>query len=145
MWNFGAGPVGVYRTPERVALKSAYARREVPLTQAMAEALRELRPDDPRAAQGPRVRRPPRPPAGLHHRLPPRLGPGAQGGGARLGGIHALRHTTASLVIAEGRSPVQIAAWLGHHSPACSMAVYGHLMDDGVGEGLHLASPVVAA
>ena len=44
-----------------------------------------------------------------------------------------------------GRSPVQIAAWLGHHSPAFSMAVYGHLMDDGVGEGLHLTPPVVAA
>ena len=42
-----------YRTAERVALKSAYARREIPLTAAMAEALRALRPDDPRAAEGP--------------------------------------------------------------------------------------------
>jgi integrase len=33
-------------------------------------------------------------------------------------GLHALRHTCASLLIDEGRSPVQIAAWLGHHSPA---------------------------
>jgi len=60
-------------------------------------------------------------------------------------GLHALRHTCASLLIDEGRSPVQIAAWLGHHSPAFSMAVYGHLMDDGVGEGLHLTPPVIAA
>ena len=60
-------------------------------------------------------------------------------------GLHALRHTCASLLIDEGRSPVQIAAWLGHHSPAFSMAVYGHLMDDGVGEDLHLTPPVVAA
>src|SRR3954452_2580197 len=56
-------------------------------------------------------------------------------------GLHALRHTCASLLIDEGRSPVQIAAWLGHHSPAFSMAVCGHLMDDGVGEGLHLTPP----
>src|SRR3954471_15973972 len=42
-----------YRSPDRAALKSSFARREIPLTQAMADALRELRPDDPRAAQGP--------------------------------------------------------------------------------------------
>jgi integrase len=60
-------------------------------------------------------------------------------------GLHALRHTCASLLIAEGRSPVQIAAGLGHHSPAFSMAVYGHLMDDGVGEGLHVGPPAIAA
>jgi hypothetical protein len=29
--------------------------------------------------------------------------------------------------------------------PRFSMAVYGHLMDRGIGEGLHLTPPVVAA
>ena len=74
-----------YRTAERVALKSAYARREVPLTETMAEALRELRPVDPRAAQGPVFADRARPPARLLDRLPPRVGPGAQGGRPRLG------------------------------------------------------------
>ena len=61
-------------------------------------------------------------------------------------GLHALRHTCASLLIDEGaRRRSRSRAWLGHHSPAFSMAVYGHLMDDGVGEGLHLTPPVVAA
>jgi integrase len=60
-------------------------------------------------------------------------------------GLHSVRHTCASLLIAEGRSPVQIAAWPGHHSRAFSMAVSSHLMDDGMGEGRHIAPAVVAA
>jgi integrase len=134
-----------YRSPDRAALKSSFARREIPLTQAMADALRELRPDDPRAAQGPvfadRRGRPLRY-STVFNRV---WAPARKAAALDWAGLHALRHTCASLLIDEGRSPVQIAAWLGHHSPAFSMAVYGHLMDDGVGEGLHLTPPVVAA
>ena len=91
------------------------------------------------------VRRPARTAAALLDGLQPRVGPARKAAALDWAGLHALRHTCASLLIDEGRSPVQIAAWLGHHSPAFSMAVYGHLMDDGVGEGLHLTPPVVAA
>ena len=111
----------------------------------MADALRELRPDGPRAAQGPvfadRRGRPLRY-STVFNRV---WAPARKAAALDWAGLHALRHTCASLLIDEGRSPVQIAAWLGHHSPAFSMAVYGHLMDDGVGEGLHLTPPVVAA
>jgi integrase len=72
----------------------------------------------------------------------PCVGDGAVASGP---GSRPAQRRDASLLIDERRSPVQIAAWLGHHSPAFSMAVYGHLMDRGIGEGLHLTPPVVAA
>src|SRR4051812_17554479 len=101
--------------------------------------------DDPRAAQGPvfadRRGRPLRY-STVFNRV---WAPARKAAALDWAGLHALWHTCASLLIDEGRSPVQIAAWLGHHSPAFSMAVYGHLMDDGVGEGLHLTPPVIAA
>lgn len=42
--------------------------------------------------------------------------------------IHTLRHTFASLLITNGESLPYIQAQLGHHSPAFTLAVYGHLM-----------------
>ena len=129
-----------YRTPERVALKSSYARREVPLTEAMADALRALRPDDPRAAAvGPvfadRHGRPLRY-STLYHRV---WVPARTAAALEWASIHGPRHTCASLLIEEGRSLPQIAAWMGHHSPAFTLAVYAHLLDDGLGEGLQIA------
>jgi integrase len=128
-----------YRTPERVALKSAYARREIPLTQAMADALRELRPDDPRAAEGPVFadeRGRPLRYTTLYHRV---WVPAREAAALDWAGLHTLRHTCASLLVAEGRSLPQIATWMGHHSPAFTLAVYAHLVDDGVGEGFQIA------
>ena len=40
---------------------------------------------------------------------------------------YALRHTFASLLIAEGRNPWQVAALLGHANPAMVISTYGHL------------------
>lgn len=40
---------------------------------------------------------------------------------------HALRHTYASLLIAQGRDPVFVADQLGHTSPAITLRVYAHL------------------
>ncbi len=40
---------------------------------------------------------------------------------------HALRHTFASLLIAQGRDPVFVADQLGHSSPAITLRVYAHL------------------
>ena len=128
-----------YRTAERVALESAYARREIPLIAAMAEALRALRPDDPRAAEGPVFvdgRGRPLKYTTLYHKV---WVPAREAAALDWAGLHTLRHTFASLLVAEGRSLPQIASWMGHHSPAFTLAVYAHLVDDGVGEGLHIA------
>jgi integrase len=48
---------------------------------------------------------------------------------AKLEGVsfHALRHTFASLLIAQGRDPVFVADQLGHASPSITLRVYSHL------------------
>lgn len=128
-----------YRTEERVALKSSYGRREIPLTAAMAHALRAVRPVDPREAEGPvfadsRCR--PLVYSTVYHRV---FVPARKSAALDWAGLHTLRHTCASLLVAEGRSLPQIATWMGHHSPAFTLAVYAHLVDDGLGEGLQIA------
>jgi len=42
----------------------------------------------------------------------------------------------ASRLFAEGRNPVQVQRWLGHHSPSFTIDTYVHLLDDDVGEPL---------
>lgn len=44
---------------------------------------------------------------------------------------HALRHTFASLLIEGGESLKYVQEQLGHHSPAFTLAVYGHLIPRG--------------
>lgn len=44
---------------------------------------------------------------------------------------HALRHSFASLLIEAGEPLTYIQQQLGHHSPAFTLAVYGHLMPRG--------------
>ena len=44
---------------------------------------------------------------------------------------HALRHTFASLLIEAGESLKYVQEQLGHHSPAFTLAVYGHLIPRG--------------
>lgn len=55
-------------------------------------------------------------------------------------GFHSFRHTTASMLIADGRNIVQVSRWLGHHSPSFTLDVYAHLMDEGVGDALDLGA-----
>jgi integrase len=43
--------------------------------------------------------------------------------------FHALRHTYASLCIAAGRPPLEIARFMGHARPSTTEAVYAHLFN----------------
>lgn len=43
-------------------------------------------------------------------------------------GFHVLRHTFASMVLAEGETITQLAAWLGHADPAFTLRTYVHFM-----------------
>jgi integrase len=43
-------------------------------------------------------------------------------------GFHVLRHTFASVVLSEGESITQLAAWLGHTDPAFTLRTYVHFM-----------------
>ena len=43
--------------------------------------------------------------------------------------FHALRHTFASILIAQGRDPVFVSRQLGHTNAAITLRVYAHLFD----------------
>ena len=45
-------------------------------------------------------------------------------------GFHTLRHTCATLLFTHGANAKQVQAWLGHHSPAFTLATYVHLLPD---------------
>jgi integrase len=66
------------------------------------------------------------------------LRPAAEEAGAPWVGFHTFRHTCASLLFAEGRNAVQVQRWLGHHSPAFTLATYVHLLDGDLGEPLSI-------
>jgi integrase len=44
--------------------------------------------------------------------------------------FHTLRHTCATLLFRNGLNAKQVQMWLGHHSPAFTLAVYVHLLTD---------------
>jgi hypothetical protein len=58
------------------------------------------------------------------------LKPAARAAGVPWAGLHTLRHTCATLLFREGANAVQVQAWLGHHSPAFTLATYVHALAD---------------
>lgn len=44
--------------------------------------------------------------------------------------FHGLRHTSATLLIAEGGTPVEVAQMLGHSTPSTTMTVYAHALKE---------------
>jgi integrase len=49
-------------------------------------------------------------------------------------GLHTLRHTAATILFRHGWNAVQVQKFLGHHSPAFTLAVYVHLLPDDLPE-----------
>ena len=47
-----------------------------------------------------------------------------------LGGFHTFRHTCATMLFRHGLNAKQVQMWLGHHSPAFTLATYVHLLPD---------------
>jgi integrase len=45
-------------------------------------------------------------------------------------GFHSLRHTCATILFRHGLNAKQVQMWLGHHSPAFTLATYVHLLPD---------------
>ena len=45
-------------------------------------------------------------------------------------GFHTLRHTCATSLFRGGANAKQVQMWLGHHSPAFTLATYVHLLPD---------------
>jgi integrase len=124
--------------------KSKHGRRSVPLGQELVSALRERRKHTDWAGEDdlvfPAVNGQPLIQSNLYRdalKLP------REEAGVPWVGAHSFRHTCASMLFAEGRNAVQVQRWLGHHSPAFTLATYVHLLDGDLGEPLDLPTPTV--
>ena len=66
------------------------------------------------------------------------LGEWVHGNGRRLAktwvGFHTFRHTCATMLFRHGLNAKQVQMWLGHHSPAFTLATYVHLLPDDLPE-----------
>jgi integrase len=136
--DFGRRRLRVRRSLSRGQVgppKSRYGRRDVPLTQGMARTLWAARKR-----------------LGLDATDNALIFPGVDGGfldrgqvyrvvkgaakkvGAPWAGLHTLRHTCATILFRRGWNAVQVQRFLGHHSPAFTLAVYVHLLPDDLPE-----------
>jgi integrase len=119
--------------------KTRYGHRDVPISVELAAALKAARhastwssDEDPvfPSAVGSYLDQPK-----LRKRV---LQPAGKKAGLPWVGFHAFRHTCASMLFAQGRNAVQVQRWLGHHSPAFTLATYVHLLDGDLGEPLEI-------
>lgn len=116
------------------ALKSRYAKRELPIPIELAERLRAHA-----AGRSPNdwvfvsATGKPLDPDNLADRV---LAPACEEAGVGWAGFHTFRHTVASRLFAAGRNIKQVQRWLGHHSPSFTLDTYVHLLDDNLGAPL---------
>jgi integrase len=120
------------------APKSYYGAREIPLAEELAGRLRALRSPDAEDEDlvFPNGRGRPLNPNNLRNRV---LRPAVERAGVSGIGLHALRHTCASLLIEERTSTLRLQRWMGHHAAAYTLETYGHLIDGELGRALELA------
>ncbi|HWE13827.1 MAG TPA: site-specific integrase, partial [Solirubrobacteraceae bacterium] len=135
--DLGAKPqVNVRRQHYRgniTSLKTKYSVRNVPLSPEMVAYLRQRRTGH-YAEGGPvftNQRGGPVDAPNLRNRM---LRPVVKSLGLDWVGFHAFRHTCASMLIADGKNPKQVQRWMGHAKASFTLDVYGHLMDEGLGE-----------
>lgn len=131
--DFGGRRVKVRRRYYRGSFappKSRYGRRDVPLSHGMARQLWELRkaasPADDAPLFASRL-------GGLldsSNMFGRVLKPAARAAGVPWAGFHTLRHTCATMLFRAGLNAKQVQVWLGHHSPAFTLATYVHLLPD---------------
>jgi integrase len=118
--------------------KSRYGRRAVPLTAGMAQSLWELSKaaaGDQDALVFPSQTGGLLNSSNLFGRV---LKPTAKRAGVPWAGFHTLRHTCATMLFRNGANAKQVQLWLGHHSPAFTMATYVHLLPDDLGDAAFL-------
>jgi integrase len=133
--DFEAGVVRVRkqlgRDGARVEPKTAQARREVVMMPALGRILREHRLASSFSGEGDPVFASASGSA-LDHRNASRRGLEPAVKRAKIGRrvtMHDLRHTFASLLVAEGLNVVFVSRQLGHADPSITLKVYSHLFD----------------
>jgi integrase len=129
--DFGRRRVNVRRRLYRGRLdapKSRYGRRAIPLSDSLSQALWRLRGTRPEDApifpshSGGYLD-----PSNVAARI---LKPAATRARVPWMGFHTLRHTCATMLFRHGINAKQVQMWLGHHSPAFTLATYVHLLPD---------------
>jgi len=120
------------------APKSRFGRRCLPLEAGLAERLakRRSREVDEEGLVFSTCTGAPYSPDNIRARV---LVPALERAGVPRLGFHAFRHTCASLLIERGLSPLRLQRWMGHHSAAYTLDVYGHLIDAELAAPLDLA------
>jgi len=133
----------VYRGKRR-RLKSRSARRDIPLSPAIADRLLALRGASYRGEETPVFASSVGTeliPGKVRERV---LRPVAESVGLDWAGFHTFRHTCASLLFDAGRNVKQVQEWLGHADPAFTLRTYVHLMDEGIGDAAFMDEAVRA-
>ena len=114
--------------------KSKYGRRTVPIESILVDALKSRRDLAERREDGDLVfaakNGEPLRQENVRRRV---LKPAAEEAGVPWAAFHTFRHTCATFLFAQGRNAVQVQRWLGHHSPAFTLATYVHLLDEDLG------------
>jgi integrase len=129
--DFGQRRVNVRRRLYRGRFdspKSKYGRRAIPLSEGLARALWRLRgtASDESLLFTTRDGTP-LDAKNLAARV---LKPAAKRAGVPWVGFHTFRHTCATMLFRHGLNAKQAQMWLGHHSPAFTLATYVHLLAD---------------
>ena len=111
--------------------KSRHGRRVIPLSPRMLDSLADLResssyPEESDPVFASRTGTP-LDYANVYRRV---FKPAARRAGVPWAGLHTLRHTCATTLFRNGLNAKQVQLWLGHHSPAFTLAVYVHLSTD---------------
>ena len=124
------------------APKSRHGKRTVALTPALASRLRahlaEL-PDGDEQLVFPSQRNSPLCPDNLRARM---LKPLMEEVGASWAGWHSLRHSFASIQLADGVNIVALSRALGHYSASFTLSTYVHLLEGDEAPALDLAAVV---
>ena len=108
--------------------KSRYGHRSIPLTSGLANKLAQLTAHaDDQTPLFPSKIGSHLDPAKVFSRV---LKPAARKAGVPWAGFHTLRHTCATILFRHGLNAKQVQIWLGHHSPAFTLATYVHLIAD---------------
>jgi integrase len=141
--DFGQRRLAVRRSLSRgqiAAPKTKHGRRDVPLTEGLTRDLwtvrkssaGDARDDSPifRGRNGGYIDR-------------AQVFRAVKAAGKRAGvpwvGLHTLRHTAATILFRRGWNAVQVQRFLGHHSPAFTLATYVHLLTEDLPEPTILA------
>ena len=110
--------------------KSKYGRRAIPISRRLARALSARWNETIPTPEEPMFPTEVRTMLDASNVMGRVLKPAARRAGVPWVGFHTFRHTCATILFRRGLNAKQVQVWLGHHSPAFTLATYVHLLPD---------------